>query len=87
MFRKERVSSYFPASCAIEVRGGCKIEGVKVGDGDVEAEKKAPSSSARAYGDEPYAPLPGRNRSECICEVVNASSKNAERASPLVPPD
>ena len=42
---------------------------VGVGEGAIVA---SPSSSdAGAYGSEPYAPLPGRNASTCICAVVN----------------
>ena len=64
-----RVSAYVPAVDKMEVRGG-KVEGVDIGEREGIVEETTSSSFAGAYGDEPYAPLPGRNASTCICAVV-----------------
>ena len=52
----------------MEVLGG-EVEGVDIGDGEGIIGKRASSSLARACGDGPYAPLPGRNTSTRICAV------------------
>ena len=64
-----RVSAYVPAVYKMEVRGG-KVEGVDIGEGEGAIDASSSSSDAGAYGSEPYAPLPGRNASTCICAVV-----------------
>ena len=57
----------------MEVRGG-KVKGVDIGELEGIVEETASSSFAGAYGDEPYAPLLGRNTSTRICAVVSKIS-------------
>ena len=49
---------------------GIEGKGVDVGEGEGAIDASSSSSDAGACGSEPYAPLPGRNASTCICAVV-----------------
>ena len=83
-----RVPSFCPASVRIdEVEDGCGKEdsdGWKVVEVD---SREVIFAAGGAYGNEPYAPLPGRNIGSCICAANVLSIVDSTAFAPLVRPD